>query len=137
MLITKTISLNILPLTDIKESALTVLEQKWLDGSNHCFETLRYWDAVAPDTPLTRYNLHKLEYKHVKKFTGLQSQLVEDLFKNVFAIWHESEVCIKNSCISYNIYRSGGLKYTKRNNPIAVVRTMDKRIGLPISQDEA
>ena len=138
MLITKTISLNILPLTDTKEDSLTLLEQKWLDGSNHCFETLRYWDVVAPDTPLIRYNLHNFEYKHVKKFTGLQSQMVEDLFKNVFTIWKNDESDnINNASISYNIYRSGDLKYTKRNNPIAIVRTLDKRIGLPISKDGA
>lgn len=138
MLITKTISLNVLSLTDTKEESLTLLEQKWLDGSNHCFETLRYWDVVAPDTPMTRYNLHNFEYKHIKKFTGLQSQLVIDLFKNVFTIWkNDRSDNINNASISYNIYRSGDLKYTKRDNPIAVVRTLDKRIGLPISQDGA
>ena len=138
MLITKTISLNVLPLTGAKEKSLIDLERKWLEGSNHCFETLRYWDAVAPDTPLTRYNLHRLEYKHVKKFTGLQSQMVVDLFKNVFTIWKkDNSDSINNASISYNIPRSGGLKYTKRNNPIAVVRALDKRIGLPISQDGA
>ena len=114
------------------------LEQKWLEGSNHCFETLRYWDAVAPDTPLTRYNLHNLEYKHVKEFTGLHSQIVVDLFKNVFTIWKNDESdTINNASIPYNIPRSGRLKYTKRNNPIAVVKSLDKRIGLPISQDGA
>lgn len=136
MLIIKTVSLNILPLTNVKEELLTNLEQKWLDGSNHCFETLRYWDAIAPDIPLTRYNLHHFEYKHIKKFTGLQSQMVVDLFKNVFTIWKKDKSdFIKNPCISYNIYRSGDMKCTKRNNPIVVVRTLDKRIGLPISQD--
>ena len=135
---TKTISLNVLSLTDAKERSLAELEQKWLDGSNHCFETLRYWDVVAPDTLVTRYNLQKLEYKHIKDMTGLQSQIVIDLFKNVFAVWHESRAdCIKASCISYNIPRSGNLKYTKRKNPIAIVRTLDKRIGLPITQDGA
>lgn len=138
MLITKTVALNILNLTDIKEESLDKLERKWLDGSNHCFETLRYWDAVAPDTPMTRYNLQQFEYKHVKKFTGLQSQIVVDLFKNVFTIWKNGKSDnINNASISYNIPRSGDLKYTKRKNPIAVVRTLDKRIGLPISQDGA
>lgn len=138
MQITKTISLNILPLTDAKKTSLAELEQKWLKGSNHCFETLRYWDAVAPNTHQTRYNLQNLEYHHVKKDTGLQSQLVVDLFKNVFTVWHESQATyIKNPCISYNIPRSGDLKYTKRKNPIAVVRTLDRRIGIPIAQDGA
>ena len=138
MQIMKTISLNILPLTDAKKTSLAELEQKWLEGSNHCFETLRYWDAVAPDTPQTRYNLQSLEYHHIKKDTGLQSQMVVDLFKNVFAVWHESRAdYIKSPCISYNIPRSGDFKYTKRKNPIAIVRTLDKRIGLPIAQDGA
>ena len=136
MLITKTVTLNILQLTDTKKKMLMNLEQKWLEGSNHCFETLRYWDAIAPDMPLTRYNLQHFEYKHIKKFTGLQSQLVVDLFKDVFAIWKNNKAGnINNASISYNIPRSGNLKYTERGNPIAIVRTLDKRIGLPISQD--
>ena len=138
MLMTKTISLNVLSLTDAKKMSLAELEKKWLNGSNHCFETLRYWDAVAPNTPVTRYNLQKLEYEHIKDMTGLQSQMVVDLFKNVFAVWNTSNAsCIRTSCIPYNIPRSGGLKYTKRKNPVAVVKTLDKRIGLPITQDGA
>lgn len=136
MQITKTISLNVLTLTDAKKTSLAELEQAWLEGSNHCFETLRYWDAVAPDTPQTRYNLQNLEYHHVKTFTGLQSQLVIDLFKNVFAVWHESHAnYIEKPCIPYNIPRSGNLSYTKRKNPVAIVRMLDRRIGLPIAQD--
>jgi len=138
MQIIKTIVLNLLPLTHSKTESLEELEQKWLEGSNHCFETLRYWDVVAPDIPLTRYNLHALEYRHVKKMTGLQSQLVVDLFKNVFAIWHEYHVnAIGNASISFNIPRSGDIVSSRNKNPLMIVRALKRRLGLPIAQDGA
>jgi len=114
---------------------LSELEKQWLNVCNHLFETLRHWDIF--DRPLTRYNLHKIEYKHIKDFSGLQSQMVIDVIKDSFAVFSNNGGNIKIPSISYNIPRSGSFKSTKKSNPVVAVASLDKRIGLPISQDGA
>lgn len=134
--ITKTVKLNILPLTNRKEQMLSNLEKNWLDATDHLSETLRYWDVF--DLPLTRFNLHKLEYKHIRKEFGLQSQLVVDAIKDAFASWkNNGRNGIDTASVSFNIPRSGSFRETERGNPVVSIVTLEDRIGLPIPQDGA
>jgi len=134
--IVKTVQLNILPLTSKKEQMLSRLEEQYLNASDHLFETLGYWEVF--DLPLTRFNLQKMEYKHIKNEFGLNSQLIVDVIKDAFTSWKSGgRDGIDRASIPFNIPRSGSFRETKRSNPVISIATLDGRIGLPISQDGA
>ena len=135
--VTKTIKLNILPLTNKKHGQLLKLEEQYLESIKHLSETIYWWDGFA-NAPLTRFNLHTFEYQHVKKLSGMQSQIVEDMIKDCFASWQNNGI-VQNASIPYNIPRSADFKVTKRNNPVISIATFKGygRMGLPISQDGA
>ena len=135
--VVKTIKLNILPLTNKKHSQLHELEKQYLKTAEHLSETIYWWDGFA-DIPLTRFNLHSFEYKHVKEFSNMQSQIIEDVIKDCFASWQNGGV-VQSVSIPYNIPRSADFKVTKRNNPVISIATFKgyERMGLPIAQDGA
>jgi IS605 OrfB family transposase len=138
--ITKTLNVNLLPMTAKKEELLSELENKWLQSGDHLFETLRNWDGFAEETPLTRYNLHECEYRHIKDDTKLQSQLVEDLIRDVFGAWQNNGMNgFEAASPSYNIPRSGDFNITKRKNPVISIATFNGhgRTAVPISRDGA
>ena len=117
---------------------LSELEGRWINAADHLFETLRYWDVF--DLPLTRFNLQKLEYKHIKKEFDLHSQMAVDVIKDVFTAWkNNGREGIDTVSISFNIPRSGSFRKTKKGNPVVSIATLNGngRIGLPISQDGA
>jgi len=135
--VTKTVKLNILPLTNRKYNQLLKLEEQYLKSIKHLSETIYWWDGFT-DVPLTRFNLHIFEYKHVKEFSNMQSQIVEDTIKDCFASWQNDGVA-QSASISYNIPRSADFRVTNRKNPIISIATFkgEKRMGLPIAQDGA
>jgi IS605 OrfB family transposase len=138
--ITKTLNVNLLPLTARKEDLLSELEKKWLQSGRHLFETLLNWDGFADDVHLTRFNLHGFEYGHIRENTKMQSQLVEDLIRDVFGAWqNHGRNGIDTASVSYNIPRSGDFKVTKRKNPVISIATFNGhgRTAVPISQDGA
>ena len=138
--VTKTLNVNLSPLTARKKDLLAELEKKWLQSEKHLFETLLNWDGFSEDTHLTRFNLHGFEYGHIKADTKMQSQLVEDLIRDVFASWqNHGRNGITTASVSYNIPRSGDFKVTRRNNPVISLATFNGhgRTAVPISQDGA
>jgi len=131
----RTVKLNILELTNIKNKSLNELLDRCIEAGNHLFETIDYLDLFGEST--TRYSLQKVEYRHLKDSFGLHSQIIVDLCKDVFTIFQNNGNSFSKYTIPYNVPRSGRLSKTKNGNPIMSVATLNRRIGLPVSQDGA
>ncbi|MFQ6136295.1 MAG: RNA-guided endonuclease TnpB family protein [Candidatus Hydrothermarchaeales archaeon] len=126
MRVVKSITLNLLGPTRIKQEKLIELEQRYK-------EALSY--VVAQGVKAKRTRLQGMFYGDVRGF-GLHSQIANDLFKDAVAILNNGGK-VKKVCIPYNIPRSANFGVTDHGNPVVVVATLDGRMAMPIAMDGA
>lgn len=125
----RTIKLNILELTDAKETTLQNLLDACIDAGNTLLE--------VSDEYETRYSLQEGEYESIKEEFGLHSQIIVDLCKDAFVASQNDGGSFSKYAIPYNVPRSGGFAETNNGNPVISVATLKDRLGLPIVQDGA
>ncbi|MCS4541288.1 MAG: hypothetical protein HY929_03040, partial [Euryarchaeota archaeon] len=122
----RAIELDTLPLTNIKETALANLSFEYSEAFRICF------DAINNLHPKTSTELHYLTYKIVREKTNLPSQLVEQARR--FAWNSRMNGMPKNIPVTFDT-RLFKLAKTERGNPVILLRTIGKRIAIPIKQN--
>ena len=127
--VTKTLELNLLRLTKTKRSLLESTLKEYASCANHIL------DALRESKPSSSTELHHLTYEDCRRRFSLQAQLVEDCRRDVWANRGRVNRIFTFLPLSYNVPRSGGLRETKRGNPVFSVSTINGRIGVPVKQD--
>lgn len=135
----KSIRVNLIDPTNRKKQILSEIKGKWDECQKHLLETLINSDALV-EFNINRYKLQELEYHHLRKITGLNSQYIIDIIKITFAFWKKCNIhkpC--NFPLSFNVPRNGDLKYNNEMKPYISVSTFSKmrRINIPIKIDGA
>ena len=126
MEVVKTITLNLLEPTRVKQEKLIQLEHRYREA---------LFFVVAKGIKARRTKLQTMFYEDVRGF-GLHSQIANDLFKDAVAILNNGGQ-VKRVTIPYNIPRSGKFAYTKNGNPVVSIATLDGRIAISIAMDGA
>lgn len=125
----KCLSLNILPLTNIKRKALSQTYNSYFELVNKTLEVKR------ENPKLTQTQLHHLTYKSFREQYELPAQLV--ISARIYA-WNVRKQNVSHKKVSVRFdKRLFSFKKTKRNNPVLSVRCNNSRIGIPIAQDGA
>ncbi|MDI6807075.1 MAG: hypothetical protein QMD14_04705, partial [Candidatus Aenigmarchaeota archaeon] len=125
----KSLSLNMLPLTNIKQKTLSQTYNSYFELVNRTLEVKR------KNPKLTQVQLHHLTYNTFRKQYKLPAQLIVSARVNAWNIRKQKGVR-KRVCVRFD-KRLFSFKKTKRNNPILSIRCNNSRIGLPIAQDGA
>ena len=132
----RTVVLNTLELTRSKEKKLDTLLDQCLVGTEYLLAAVSYSKLYCDK--LSRYTLQEKTYEYLKQNLTLQSQVIIDLTKDVFAASLTGGFRFDNYSVSFNVPRSGKLAVTKKGNPVISVAVLPrKRIGIPIAQDGA
>ena len=130
----RSVAVKVAELSRRKVAILDELTGRCLDAATHLRTTLEYWDVVS-DEKETRYNLHALEYNHIRSKYRLPSQVAIDVVRDVFAMYTGTGGWPVRYSPSFNNPRSGSLTTTRRGNPVVTVATSSGRTALPIRMD--
>jgi rubrerythrin len=125
-IVTKTVRLNLLPATQKKQEAIDELFSRYQ-------EALAF--IVNGRSEKSNRGQQEDSYSKVREM-GIPSMLSCYLFSDATPILH-NEGTVGRVSIPYNIPRSGNIAESKRGNPMVAVRTLKKRIAIPIAMDGA
>lgn len=129
MAVQKCLGLNVLPLTNIKQKALSQTYNSYFELVNKTLEVKR------KNPKLTQVQLHHQTYDLFREQYKLPAQLVISARVNAWNIRKQNG---RRKRISVRFdKRLFSFKETKRGNPILSIRCNDSRIGLPIAKDGA
>ncbi|MEW6070170.1 MAG: transposase, partial [Candidatus Thermoplasmatota archaeon] len=125
----KCLSLNVLPLTKVKQNSLSKTYSSYFELVN---KTL---DVKKQNPKLTQNQLHSLTYKFFREQYKFPSQLIISARVTAWDI-RKQKGEHKRVAVRFD-KRLFSLRETKRNNPILSLRCNNSRIGIPIAQDGA
>jgi IS605 OrfB family transposase len=127
----RSVELNLLPLTRVKNDELSSLFSEYLHVANEILFTLK------TKRPNSGNLLHHLTYARIRMKSKLPAQLICAARQDVWAKRRHKMYMFRRLPISCNAPRSGSLTQTKRGNPILSVATLDGRLGLPVVKNGA
>lgn len=127
----RSVELNLLPLTRVKQNKLFSLFSEYVGVANEVLSTLK------SEKPHTENQLHHLTYTKMCEKSELPAQLVCAARREVWAKRKHKISGFRRLPVSYNVPRSASLTQTKRCNPVLSVATLNGRLGLPVAKDGA
>ena len=147
----RTVKINLKRPTKTKHEHMLSFLKAYQSSMSIAYEACQYWDEI-PGKPEKfeeteakhyksppRFGIQHFTYNRIRTEHRLPAQLALDSIKDAVAAYKNNEGSVhKHIPISYNIPRSGNFGYTDgRRNSVLTFRCFDKRVAVPITQDNA